>query len=124
MHRRLRTCRLLPPRNGRGARSSKTTREPRAAAASAAQSAALPPPSTATSYMFRCTGAPSHARSVFNAQRVLNAEDAGDAAGDRFRLAALDLGVDDARQQDAAVAHDDVNRRNRLRRVVREVRVA
>src|ERR1044071_3224441 len=113
MHRRLRVCRLLPPRNTRGARSRTMTRAPRSAAASAAHNAALPPPRTATSY-----------GSALNAQRVLNADDAGDPADDVLGLAALDLGVDDAGEQDAGVADDDVDGRDGLRRVVGKDRVA
>src|SRR6476661_6361309 len=45
----LRVCRLLPPRNARGAASTTRTERPRLRAVSAAQSAALPPPSTSRS---------------------------------------------------------------------------
>src|SRR5204862_6258466 len=78
-----------------------------------AERAAFPPPSTAMSY-----------RSAFNAQSVLHADDAGDAADEVLRLAALDLRIDDPRQQDARVADDDVDRRNGLRGVVGKNRVA
>ena len=57
-------------------------------------------------------------------ERVLHADDAGNATDDVLGLPALDLGVDDARQKHAGVADDDVDRRNGLRGVVGERRVA
>src|SRR5438034_757251 len=51
MQRRLRVCRLLPPRKCLGAHSSRRTLFPARRAVMAAHSAALPPPSTRTSYM-------------------------------------------------------------------------
>src|SRR5258708_3243004 len=113
MHRRLRVCRLLPPRKARGARSMTMTRAPCPAAASAAQSAGVPPPRTATSE-----------RAALHPRSVLHADDARNAADDVLGLPPLDLGVDDARQEDAGVADDDVDRRDGLRRVVGEGRVA
>src|SRR5438094_174433 len=103
MHRRLRTWRLLPPRNARGAFSMTMTRAPRSAATSAAHKAALPPPSTATSKM-----------SALNAQSVLDADDAGNAAHDVLGLPTFHFRVDDAGEQDARVPDDDVNGRNGL----------
>src|SRR4029453_10557375 len=78
------------------------TRAPRSAAASAADRAALPPPKTATSYL------------AFNPQSVLNANDAGNVTDDVFGLPPLDFVVDDAGEQDAGIAHDDMYRRDRL----------
>src|SRR5580765_6255719 len=49
MDRRLRVCRLLPPRKCSGALSMTTTDAPVCRAASAAHSPALPPPTTTTS---------------------------------------------------------------------------
>jgi len=49
MQRKLRVCRLLPPRYGLGALSSNNTDAPASAAAIAAHKPALPPPMTNTS---------------------------------------------------------------------------
>ena len=49
MARRLRVCRLLPPRIARGACSTSSTRAPASRAVMAAHRAALPPPITSTS---------------------------------------------------------------------------
>src|SRR5579863_2204757 len=49
MHRRLRVCRLLPPRNSCGAHSSTSTRAPARAATIAEHNAAFPPPAIRTS---------------------------------------------------------------------------
>src|SRR4029453_5225507 len=87
-------------------------RAPRSAAASAADRAALPPPNTAMSYL------------AFNPESVLNANDAGNVTDDVLGLPPLDFVVDDAGEQDAGIAHDDVHRRDRLRGVIRERRIA
>src|SRR5437867_4716856 len=51
MQRRLRVCRLLPPRKCLGAHSSRSTLLPARRAVMAAHNAALPPPNTKTSYI-------------------------------------------------------------------------
>jgi hypothetical protein len=48
MQRKLRVCDELPPRQARGAASSKRTCAPASAAIKAAHNAALPPPITST----------------------------------------------------------------------------
>src|SRR5215468_4971653 len=108
MHRRFRVCRLLPPRKALGARSRTITRAPRSAAVRAADSAALPPPRTATSYV----------PLTLNTKSVLDPNDARDMSDDVLSLPPLDFVVDDAGEQDAGVADDDVHRRDGLRGVI------
>src|SRR5437870_12368249 len=64
MQRRLRVCRLLPPRKCLGAHSSRSTVLPALRAVMAAHSAALPPPKTRTSYMRETSRTQSFARRV------------------------------------------------------------
>src|SRR5438552_13835651 len=64
MQRRLRVCRLLPPRKCLGAHSSRRTLLPARRAVMAAHSAALPPPNTRTSYMRKPSRTQSFARRV------------------------------------------------------------
>src|SRR5271157_5379302 len=63
MQRRLRVCRLLPPRKCFGAHSSSSTLRPARRAVSAAHNAAFPPPKISTSYVRELSvaiGMPSH----------------------------------------------------------------